>query len=189
MFQALPLLTVPYLLSPACCWLLLICYLLPVADCSLSAISCLLLTVPYLLSPAYCWLFLIRYLLPVADCSLLLSPACCWLFLICSLLPVADCSLSAISCLLLTVPYLLSPACCDRPLLRRDRSSPAQTLGLWVRIPVLAMYVCVCLFCVCVVLTKGWSPAQGVLPTVYWIKKLKQWPRLNGTSHSCFIDV
>jgi hypothetical protein len=41
------------------------------------------------------------------------------------------------------------------------------------------------LFCVCVVLcvgrgfSTGWSPVQGVLPTVYWIKKLKKWPRPN----------
>jgi hypothetical protein len=43
----------------------------------------------------------------------------------------------------------------------------------------------VCLFCVCVVLcvgsglATGWSPVQGVLPTVYRIKKLKKWPRSN----------
>jgi hypothetical protein len=42
------------------------------------------------------------------------------------------------------------------------------------------MDVCVRLFCVCVVLyvgsglAMGSSPVQGVLPTVYWIKKLKK---------------
>jgi hypothetical protein len=42
------------------------------------------------------------------------------------------------------------------------------------------MDVCVRLFCVCVVLcvgsgfATGWSPVQGVLPTVYRIKKLKK---------------
>jgi hypothetical protein len=45
------------------------------------------------------------------------------------------------------------------------------------------MDFCVRLFYVCVVLcvgsglTKGWSPAQGVLLTVYVIKKLKKQPR------------
>jgi hypothetical protein len=45
------------------------------------------------------------------------------------------------------------------------------------------MDVCVCLFYICVVLcvgsglTTGWSPVQGVLPTVYRIKKLKKRPR------------
>jgi hypothetical protein len=40
------------------------------------------------------------------------------------------------------------------------------------------MNVCVCLFCVCVVLcvgsclATGWSPVQGVLPTVY---RLRNW--------------
>jgi hypothetical protein len=28
-------------------------------------------------------------------------------------------------------------------------------------------------------LVTGWSPVQGVLPTVYWIKKLKKRPRFN----------
>jgi hypothetical protein len=46
--------------------------------------------------------------------------------------------------------------------------------------------VCVRLFCVCVVLREGsglmtdWSPVQGVLPSVYRIKKLQKWPRSNG---------
>jgi hypothetical protein len=41
-------------------------------------------------------------------------------------------------------------------------------------------YLCVCLFCVCAVLclgrglATGWSPVQGLLPTVYRIKELKK---------------
>jgi hypothetical protein len=64
------------------------------------------------------------------------------------------------------------------PGLRHKLSSPAQTLGSWVRIPLEAwMYVCV--YSVCVVLcvgsglSTGWSPIQGVLPTVNRITKLK----------------
>jgi hypothetical protein len=47
------------------------------------------------------------------------------------------------------------------------------------------MDVCVCLFCVYVALcvgsdlATGSSPVQGVLPTVYRIKKLKKRPRSN----------
>jgi hypothetical protein len=47
------------------------------------------------------------------------------------------------------------------------------------------MDVCLRLFCVCVVLcvgrglATGWSPFEGVLPTVYRIKKLKKRPRSN----------
>jgi hypothetical protein len=47
------------------------------------------------------------------------------------------------------------------------------------------MDVCVRLFCVCVVLCvgsglkSGWSLVKGVLPTVYRIKILKNWPRSN----------
>jgi hypothetical protein len=46
--------------------------------------------------------------------------------------------------------------------------------------PIQSMDVCVRLFCVCVVLragsglATGWSPVQGVLPTVYRITKLKK---------------
>jgi hypothetical protein len=49
--------------------------------------------------------------------------------------------------------------------------------------PTRGMDACVRLFCVCVVLCVGsrlataWSPFQGVLPTVYKIKKLKKRPR------------
>jgi hypothetical protein len=51
--------------------------------------------------------------------------------------------------------------------------------GIMVSSPTRGMHVCVRLFCVCVVLcvgsglVKGWSPVQGVLPTVYRIKKMK----------------
>jgi hypothetical protein len=46
------------------------------------------------------------------------------------------------------------------------------------------MEVCVCLFCFFALyvgrgLSTGWSPVQGVLPTVYRIKKLKKRPRPN----------
>jgi hypothetical protein len=46
--------------------------------------------------------------------------------------------------------------------------------------PTQGMDICVCLFCVCVVLHVGsglamdWSHVQGVLPTVCRIKKLKK---------------
>jgi hypothetical protein len=48
--------------------------------------------------------------------------------------------------------------------------------------PTQGMDACVRLLCVCVVLcigsglATGWSPVQGVLPTVYGIKKLKKRP-------------
>jgi hypothetical protein len=51
--------------------------------------------------------------------------------------------------------------------------------------PTRGMDVCVHLFCVCIVLcvgsglATGWSPVQGVLPTVYRIKKLKKQARYN----------
>jgi hypothetical protein len=59
-----------------------------------------------------------------------------------------------------------------RPLERWDREFNSR-----------GMDVCVRLFCVCAVLCVGrglvtsWSPFQGVLPTVYRIKKLKKRPR------------
>jgi hypothetical protein len=61
---------------------------------------------------------------------------------------------------------------------RHELSSPASTLGSWVRIPVEAwMSVCVYSVCadlrVCSGLATGWSPVQGVLPTVWKTKKLK----------------
>jgi hypothetical protein len=51
--------------------------------------------------------------------------------------------------------------------------------------PTQGMDVYVCLFCVYVApyvssgLATGWSPGQGVLPTVYRIKKLNKGPRSN----------
>jgi hypothetical protein len=58
-------------------------------------------------------------------------------------------------------------------------SSPAETLGSWARIP-LEAWMSVRLFCVCVVLcvvsglARGWCLVQGVLPTVYKVKRLKK---------------
>jgi hypothetical protein len=62
--------------------------------------------------------------------------------------------------------------------LRREMSSPARILGSWVRIPFEAwMFVYVySVFVLGSGLATGWSPVQGVLPTVYGIKKLK-WQR------------
>jgi hypothetical protein len=62
--------------------------------------------------------------------------------------------------------------------LKHELPPPAQTLGSWVRIPLKEwMSVCVysmfVLFCVGSGLATGWSPVQGVLLTVYRIKKLK----------------
>jgi hypothetical protein len=63
-------------------------------------------------------------------------------------------------------------------------SSLARTLRSWVRIKFEAwMSVCVysvyIVLCVDCDLAKGWSPVQGVLPTVYRINKLKRRPRPN----------
>jgi hypothetical protein len=62
--------------------------------------------------------------------------------------------------------------------LRHEMSSPAQTLGSWVRITLEAwMSVRVSsvfvLSCVCSSLATGWSPVQGVLPTVYKIHNFR----------------
>jgi hypothetical protein len=62
---------------------------------------------------------------------------------------------------------------------------PRSNAGIAGSNPTQGMSVCVRLFCVCVVLcvgrglATGWSPVQGVLPTVYKVKKLKKRPRLN----------
>jgi hypothetical protein len=55
--------------------------------------------------------------------------------------------------------------------LRHEMSSPAWTLGSWVRIPLEAwmfvyVYSVFVLSCVGSGLAKGWSPVQGVLPIV-----------------------
>jgi hypothetical protein len=61
----------------------------------------------------------------------------------------------------------------------------SSNAGIVVSNPTQCMDVCVRLFCVCVVLrvgsgfATGWSPVQGVLATVYGIKKLKKRPRSN----------
>jgi hypothetical protein len=62
--------------------------------------------------------------------------------------------------------------------LRHELSSPARTLGSWVRIPLKA-WMSVRVYSLCVFLRVGRglatvsSPVQGVLQTVYMIKKLK----------------
>jgi hypothetical protein len=62
--------------------------------------------------------------------------------------------------------------------LRHEMSSLARKLGSLDRIPLMA-WMSVCVYSVCVVLcigsglATGWSPVQGVLPTVCRIKKLK----------------
>jgi hypothetical protein len=66
--------------------------------------------------------------------------------------------------------------------LRHELSSPAQTLGSWVRFPLEAwMFVYVYTMFVLAVcgLATGWSPVQGVLLTKYSIKKLKRRPKPN----------
>jgi hypothetical protein len=58
--------------------------------------------------------------------------------------------------------------------LRHELPSLALTLGSWVRIPLKAWMFCVCMcsFCVCVILclgrslATGWSLVQGALPSV-----------------------
>jgi hypothetical protein len=63
--------------------------------------------------------------------------------------------------------------------LRYEPSSPAQTLGSWVRIPLEAwMSLCVCsvfmLFCIGNGLATGRSPVLGVQPSVYGLIKMKK---------------
>jgi hypothetical protein len=53
-------------------------------------------------------------------------------------------------------------------------SNSTQGMDLYVRL--FCIYV---VLCVGRGLATGWSPAGGVLPTKYGIKKLKQQPRLN----------
>jgi hypothetical protein len=69
--------------------------------------------------------------------------------------------------------------------LTHELSSPAQTLRSWVRIPFEALVSVCALFCVCDVLcvatglATSWSPVQGILQTVYRIKKMVKRPRFN----------
>jgi hypothetical protein len=61
--------------------------------------------------------------------------------------------------------------------LRYELSSPIPVL---VRIQLdawMSVYILLVLSCVGIGLVTGWSPVQGVLPTVYRIKKLKKQPR------------
>jgi hypothetical protein len=65
-----------------------------------------------------------------------------------------------------------SQKCYCEPVIVAVRSSPAHTYGSWRLIPLEAwMFVCVSsvfvLSCVGSGLATGWSPVQGVLPTVY----------------------
>jgi hypothetical protein len=63
--------------------------------------------------------------------------------------------------------------------LRHELSSPAQTLGPWVLIPLEAsISVCIVL-CEGSAFATGWSPVQGDLPTMYRNKKLQKRPRPN----------
>jgi hypothetical protein len=64
---------------------------------------------------------------------------------------------------------------------RHELSSPAQTLGLWVRTP-LEIQNSVCVYnvfvlCVGSGLTTNWSPVQGILRAGYRIMKLKKTAR------------
>jgi hypothetical protein len=59
--------------------------------------------------------------------------------------------------------------------LRHELSTAARTPGSWVQNSTPVMDVCIHLFCLCAVLcvgrglATGWSPVQGVLPTLYRI--------------------
>jgi hypothetical protein len=56
---------------------------------------------------------------------------------------------------------------------KHELFSLARTLGWWVRIPFEACLLCVCVvLCVDSSIGTGWSPVQGVLPTVY---RLTNW--------------
>jgi hypothetical protein len=63
--------------------------------------------------------------------------------------------------------------------LRNEPSSPARTLGSWVRIPLKA-WMSVCVYSACVVLRRADPRTRS--PTVYRIKKLKKRPRSKGLS-------
>jgi hypothetical protein len=70
--------------------------------------------------------------------------------------------------------------------LRHEMSSPAWTLGSWVRIPLEAwmfvwVYSVFVLSCVSSGLATGWSLVQGVLPVVYKCKRAEE-PRNNNNN-------
>jgi hypothetical protein len=68
--------------------------------------------------------------------------------------------------------------------LRHELSSSVRTLGSWVRMQLKAWVSAFILFvlsCVCSGLATGWSSVQGVIPTVYRVKKLKR----NKEFHGC----
>jgi hypothetical protein len=80
--------------------------------------------------------------------------------------------------------------------LRREMSSPPQTLGSWVRIPLEAwMFVCVysvcAVFCVGSGFVTGWYPVQRVLPTVYRLGNWKsgQGPWTEQNSVPCSLQA
>jgi hypothetical protein len=72
------------------------------------------------------------------------------------------------------IVYIFNLTCADysgRAVLRHEMSSLPRALGSWVRIPLKAwMFVCVyymfVLSCVGSGLTMGWSPVQGIHPTI-----------------------
>jgi hypothetical protein len=66
--------------------------------------------------------------------------------------------------------------------LRYEPSSPARTLGSWIRIPQEAWCLCAFVLCVGGDLGTGWSPVQGVLPTVY---RLRNWKSGQGPQGLC----
>jgi hypothetical protein len=69
--------------------------------------------------------------------------------------------------------------------LRHEPFWTARTVGTWIRIP-LEAWMSVCVYSVYVVLcvgsglATGWSLVQGLLPTVYRIKKLKTYQGSQG---------
>jgi hypothetical protein len=73
-------------------------------------------------------------------------------------------------------------------------SSPPDTLGPWVRIP-LEAWISLCIYCVCVVLcvgsdlATGSSPIQGVPSTGNRIRNLKKQPRPNRRAVEPLITV
>jgi hypothetical protein len=80
----------------------------------------------------------------------------------------------------------------DYPRCRRhEPSSSARTVWSWIRIPLEAWMSVLCAFTLCVGsgLATGWSTVQGVLPTVYRIKKPKNRPRSKKSTVEPQIDM